>query len=64
MISTNPRPILFDTDIGSDVDDALALVLILAPPELDLRCVTTVAADTALRTRVPQAPSASLRGEI
>ncbi len=48
-----PRPVLFDTDIGSDVDDALALALILASPEaLDLRAVTTVAADTAARARI------------
>ena len=47
------RPILFDTDIGSDVDDALALGLILASPEeLDLVAVTTVAGDTALRARI------------
>jgi inosine-uridine nucleoside N-ribohydrolase len=35
-------PILLDTDIGSDIDDAFALALILASPELDLRGVTTV----------------------
>jgi len=29
-------PILLDTDIGSDIDDAFALALILASPELDL----------------------------
>ena len=35
-------PILLDTDIGTDVDDAYALALILASRELDLRAVTTV----------------------
>jgi inosine-uridine nucleoside N-ribohydrolase len=35
-------PILFDTDIGSDVDDAFALALALASPEIDLQGVTTV----------------------
>ena len=35
-------PILFDTDIGDDVDDALALALALQSPELDVRAVTTV----------------------
>ncbi len=54
-----PRPILFDTDIGSDVDDALALGLILAvPDQLSLQVVTTVAGDTALRARI----AASLLG--
>ena len=38
-----PRKVLLDTDIGSDVDDALALGLILASPEaLYLVAVTTV----------------------
>ncbi len=44
------RPILLDTDLGSDVDDALALGLVLAAPEaLDLVAVTTVAGDTKAR---------------
>ena len=38
-----PRlPVLIDTDIGSDVDDAFALALALASPELDIRGITTV----------------------
>jgi inosine-uridine nucleoside N-ribohydrolase len=35
-------PILLDTDLGSDIDDAFALALVLASPELDLRGITTV----------------------
>jgi inosine-uridine nucleoside N-ribohydrolase len=35
-------PILLDTDIGSDIDDAFALALALASPEIDLQGVTTV----------------------
>jgi purine nucleosidase len=31
-----PRRIVLDTDIGTDVDDALALALTLASPELEL----------------------------
>jgi purine nucleosidase len=47
------RKILLDTDIGSDVDDALALGLVLASSsDLELVCVTTVAGDTALRARI------------
>src|SRR5947209_2534835 len=38
-------PILLDTDIGSDIDDAFALALALASPELDLQGVTTVGSD-------------------
>jgi purine nucleosidase len=48
-----PRPVLFDTDIGSDVDDAIALALILAcPAALELKAVTTVAGDAPLRARI------------
>src|SRR5262249_3137593 len=35
-------PILLDFDIGSDVDDAFALALALASPEIDLQGITTV----------------------
>jgi len=50
---TRPRRVLFDTDIGSDVDDALALGLILAcPAELELKAVTTVGGDPELRARI------------
>src|SRR5205823_10736301 len=45
-------PIIFDTDIGDDIDDALALALALQSPELDVRAVTTVADDTESRTRL------------
>jgi inosine-uridine nucleoside N-ribohydrolase len=36
------RPILIDTDIGTDIDDAFALGLAIGSHELDLRGVTTV----------------------
>ncbi len=45
-------PILLDTDIGTDIDDAFALALILESPELDLLGVTTVSGDTAARARL------------
>lgn len=44
--------IILDTDIGTDVDDAFALALILASPELDLRGVTTVGRDPRTRARI------------
>lgn len=47
-----PIPILIDTDIGTDIDDAYALVFAAASPELDLRAVTTVNNDTILRSRI------------
>lgn len=45
-------PILLDTDIGTDVDDAIALALLLASPEFDLRAVTCVSGDVRLRARI------------
>src|SRR5262249_38836836 len=38
-------PIIFDTDMGTDIDDSFALALVLASPELELRGVTSVSAD-------------------
>ncbi len=34
-------PIIFDTDIGSDIDDTWALAFLLRCPELDIKLVTT-----------------------
>jgi inosine-uridine nucleoside N-ribohydrolase len=50
--AAKPIPIIFDTDIGDDIDDALALALVLQSPELDVRAVTTVVDDTETRTRL------------
>ncbi len=44
--------VTLDTDIGSDVDDVLALATIFGSPELDLTAVTTVYGDTLLRARM------------
>ena len=45
-------PIILDTDIGSDIDDAFALALIINSPELELLGVTTVSGDTQARARI------------
>lgn len=47
--------IWIDTDIGSDVDDALALAYVLRHPQLELAGVSTVFGDVALRTRIASA---------
>ncbi len=46
------RPAILDTDIGTDVDDILALVLLARATELQLIGVTTVYGDTSLRARM------------
>ncbi len=51
MTSTAVR-LTLDTDIGTDVDDVLALALILGSPELSLGAVTTVYGDVLLRARM------------
>ena len=45
-------PILLDTDIGTDIDDAYALILAAVSPELDLRAVTVVNNDVLTRGRI------------
>jgi purine nucleosidase len=44
--------VILDTDIGTDVDDALALSVLLGSPEVELLGVTTVYGDTVLRARL------------
>jgi purine nucleosidase len=44
--------ILLDTDIGSDIDDALALLLLLRLPDVKLLGVTTVYGCTDIRAKV------------
>jgi purine nucleosidase len=45
-------PIVVDTDIGTDIDDAFALALVMKSPELELLGVTTVSGDTKARARL------------
>jgi purine nucleosidase len=44
--------IILDTDIATDVDDAMALALAIRSPEIDLKGVTTVYGDVKLRARL------------
>ncbi len=45
-------PVIFDTDIGTDIDDAYALALIIKGPEWKLLGVTTVSSDAVARARL------------
>lgn len=47
-----PMPLIFDTDIGTDVDDALALAYLLRHPAYDVRLITVVSNDTETRARI------------
>ena len=44
--------VIFDTDIGTDIDDAYALVALTKRPELELLGVTTVSSDAVARARL------------
>jgi purine nucleosidase len=46
------RAIVLDTDMGSDVDDALCLALALASPELEILGITNVGREARLRAGV------------
>jgi inosine-uridine nucleoside N-ribohydrolase len=47
-----PAPVIFDTDIGTDIDDAYALALLMQRPELEVLGVTTVSSDAVARARL------------
>jgi purine nucleosidase len=48
----HPIRVIFDTDIGTDVDDCLALAFLLGSPEIRIEAITTVYGDVALRARM------------
>ena len=47
-----PIPVILDTDIGTDIDDTWALVMMLNSPELDVRLIVTDTDDTVYRARI------------
>lgn len=57
--------VIIDTDIGDDIDDALALALALHSPEIEVKAVTTVYGDVYKRgTLASRLISAAGRGDI
>lgn len=48
--SARPLPVIIDTDVGDDIDDAFALAIALRDPRLNVLGITTAWGDT--RTRV------------
>jgi purine nucleosidase len=45
-------PVIIDTDIGSDIDDILALLTAFGSPELEIVGITATYGDTVLRARI------------
>jgi purine nucleosidase len=48
-------PLLFDTDIGSDIDDAVALAYLLKQPQCELLGITTVSGEPMERAQLASA---------
>src|SRR5437762_7592266 len=51
---TDTIPVLLDTDIGSDIDDAVALAYLLRQPRCELVGITTVTGNVAKRAALVQ----------
>lgn len=51
MAKTAQR-VIIDTDIGTDIDDAYALLLAIASPELDVRGITLVHGNLYIRAGI------------
>ena len=51
-IHAAPIPVILDTDIGDDIDDTWALVMLLGMPQMDLKLVVTDYGNTPERTRL------------
>ena len=50
-----PKKVLFDTDIGTDIDDAVCLAYLLAQPACELLGITTVSGEANRRARLASA---------
>lgn len=53
--SKGTKKVLLDTDIGSDIDDAVALSYLLAQPQCDLLGITTVTGEPVKRAEMASA---------
>ena len=51
-MQTDRIPVIIDTDIGDDIDDAFALCFAMQCPELDILGITTVYKDTVRRAKI------------
>ena len=45
-------PVIFDTDIGSDIDDTWALIMLLKSPELEPKLILTEHGNTVYRAKI------------
>ncbi|MBL8178940.1 MAG: nucleoside hydrolase [Bryobacterales bacterium] len=52
LLAQSRIPVIFDTDIGNDIDDALTLSFLLQSPEFDVRAITTSRFESETRARL------------
>jgi inosine-uridine nucleoside N-ribohydrolase len=45
-------PVILDTDIGDDIDDTWALVMLLKSPQFDVKLITTTCGKTVYRSKI------------
>jgi inosine-uridine nucleoside N-ribohydrolase len=50
--AATPEPIIIDTDIGTDIDDAFAVALALRSPEVKILGISTASGDTKARAKI------------
>lgn len=56
VMTTAPRrPVILDTDIGSDIDDALCLAYLLRQPRCEFVGITTVTGEAQQRAMLADA---------
>jgi purine nucleosidase len=53
-LTAAPEKVIFDTDIGDDIDDVFALGLLESSPEVTVLNITTAYGDTDLRARLAE----------
>jgi inosine-uridine nucleoside N-ribohydrolase len=45
-------PVIFDTDIGDDIDDTWAMAMLVQSPEFDVKLITTAVGDTSAKAKI------------
>ena len=63
-MTTNSEKVIFDTDIGSDIDDAVALAYLLAEPRCELVGITTVSGQPKVRAKLASALCRAAGSEV
>jgi purine nucleosidase len=58
------QKIVIDTDIGTDVDDAFALIYAIKNPNADLRAISTVTENTNIRAKIARKLERMLKVDI